>query len=114
MARDGEGNDTYVMGRTEAETQRLMLLAKALNLPLQRWLEDAGVSPGMRVLDVGTGAGDVALVAGAMVGPQGSVVGVDMNAALLESARERASAAGLGNVSFVQGDLRENLALAND
>jgi ubiquinone/menaquinone biosynthesis C-methylase UbiE len=69
-----------------------------------RFLEDAGISGGMKVLDVGTGAGDVALLAADLVGPEGTVVGVDLNPELIQTARARAAAAGHGNVSFVVGD----------
>jgi SAM-dependent methyltransferase len=61
----------------------------------------------MRVLDVGTGAGDVALMAAEMIGPSGSVVGVDHNPEVLETARARVLTAGLTNATFVEGDAGE-------
>src|SRR5262249_48718309 len=42
-----------------------------------------------------------------LVGPTGRVVGVEMNAAILDTARTRAAAAGWTNVTFVAGDVRE-------
>jgi ubiquinone/menaquinone biosynthesis C-methylase UbiE len=102
------------MGRTAAETQRLIEQAALFALPLRRLLEDAGLAPGMRVLDLGGGAGDVALAAAERVGPSGSVVGVDMNAAILETARARAQAAGLANVSFQVADLRDGVEVAGE
>jgi SAM-dependent methyltransferase len=69
-----------------------------------RFLEDAGIVRGMKVLDVGTGAGDVAVLLANLVGPEGSVIGVDFNPELVETARARVAEAGLGNVSFVIGD----------
>jgi SAM-dependent methyltransferase len=69
-----------------------------------RFLEDAGVSRGMKVLDVGTGAGDVALLTAELVGQDGTVVGIDFNAELIQTARARAAAAGFDHVSFVVGD----------
>ena len=69
-----------------------------------RFLQDAGISRGMKVLDVGTGAGDVALLAAGLVGRDGIVVGIDVNAELIETARARAAAAGFEQVSFVVGD----------
>ena len=59
----------------------------------------------MRVLDIGSGAGDVALVAAELVGPEGEVVGVDMNPEILETARDRVRQAGHRNVKFLAGDV---------
>jgi 2-polyprenyl-3-methyl-5-hydroxy-6-metoxy-1,4-benzoquinol methylase len=97
----------YVPGRTEAETRRLILAAEVLNPFTRRMLHDAGLQAGMRVLDIGTGAGDVALVAAELVGPSGRVVGVDANPQILTTAAARAQAAGLDQVSFVAGDCRD-------
>jgi ubiquinone/menaquinone biosynthesis C-methylase UbiE len=85
----------YVPGRTERETRRLILAAEILNPFTRRMLQDAGLQAGMRVLDIGTGAGDVALVAAELVGPSGRVVGVDANPQILTTAAARAQAAGL-------------------
>ena len=46
--------------------------------------EQAGISSGMRILDVGCGAGDVAFLAAALVGPNGEVIGADRSAAAVE------------------------------
>lgn len=54
----------------------------------------------MRVLDLGSGAGDVCMLLAEMVGPSGSVIGLDLDANVIAHARERVSAAGLRNVSF--------------
>lgn len=70
-----------------------------------RMLEEAGIGPGMRVLDVGCGPGDVSLRLAAIVGPGGQVTGLDRDDASLVRARERARAEGVGNVEFVSGDL---------
>jgi SAM-dependent methyltransferase len=73
--------------------------------PTRRLFTSAGIGPGMRVLDIGCGAGDVALLAADLVGPTGAVVGVDRDRAILETARTRAAATDLTNVAFVPGDL---------
>jgi ubiquinone/menaquinone biosynthesis C-methylase UbiE len=98
-------DETYVLGRSEAETRRLILQGRFQNPFTKRLLEDAGIAPGMKVLDAGSGAGDVALIAAELVGPRGSILGVDMNPAVLGVARERVRKAGLGNVAFVEADL---------
>jgi SAM-dependent methyltransferase len=74
----------------------------------RRMLTDAGIQSGMRVLDLGTGAGDVALLAAEIVGPAGQVVGVDVNPEILEVARKRGRERGFSNVSFKAGDIREH------
>ena len=55
-----------------------------------RFLREAGIVPGMRVLDVGSGAGDVTFLAAELVGATGEVVGVDLAPAAIEVARSRA------------------------
>ena len=72
-----------------------------LTLTAQHLAHAAGLQPGMRVLDVATGTGTVALAAAQAVGPAGSVVGLDLSAAMLEKARVRAGAEG---VTFQTGD----------
>jgi SAM-dependent methyltransferase len=96
----------YVMGRTAHETGRLHRQGQLYGPLTRRLLEAAGVGAGMRVLDVGSGAGDVALLLADLVGPTGAVVGVDPNADILAVARERVAALGWTNVAFVAGDVR--------
>jgi SAM-dependent methyltransferase len=101
------GDPTYVMGRSEDETRRLAARAEFFR-PLTRHLfEDAGIGTGMRVLDVGSGAGDVSFLVAELVGPTGLVVGVDQNPAVVEHATARAVGAGLGQVSFLADDIRD-------
>lgn len=71
----------------------------------ERLLADAGIGPGMRVLDVGCGGGIVTLMAARLVGPGGHVVGLDRDPRPLAAARERAAEAGLAHVEFREGDL---------
>jgi SAM-dependent methyltransferase len=61
------------------------------------------------VLDIGTGAGDLALMAAEMVGPNGSVVGVDQDPQVLKAASARAEAARLDNIWFYAGDFRQGV-----
>jgi ubiquinone/menaquinone biosynthesis C-methylase UbiE len=73
----------------------------------ERLLRLAGIQPGMRVLDVGCGAGDVAMLTAQMVGPSGAVTGVDRSAQALALAERRAEAAGLSWTRFHQADLED-------
>jgi SAM-dependent methyltransferase len=96
----------YMLGQSADETRRLILQSAMLAPFTRRFLHNAGITDGMRVLDVGSGAGDVAMLAAELVGPRGSVVGMDRDAGVLAIARERAREAGLDNLSFMQGDIQ--------
>jgi SAM-dependent methyltransferase len=95
---------TYLFGHSQTETDRLLRQAKMFGPYTKRLFEDAGILPGMKVLDVGSGAGDVAFIVADIVGRDGTIVGIDTNAELLVTARQRADAAGLKNVTFRIGD----------
>ena len=57
---------------------------------------------GERLIDIGCGAGQTTLALAGRVGPDGSVLGVDISVPMLEVARRRAE--GLGNVAFLEAD----------
>lgn len=93
----------YVLGHSPAEIRRLMLQAALLKPITERLLREAGLAPGMRVLDLGCGTGDVAMLAAEIVGSEGEVVGIDRSADVLAVAQGRAWDAGLANVEFREG-----------
>jgi ubiquinone/menaquinone biosynthesis C-methylase UbiE len=97
----------YAMGYTEHELDRLMFQARLLRPMTERLLFRAGLGPGMRVLDVGCGAGDVALLAAELVGPSGSVTGVDRDARSVALAARRASEQELTWARFCQATVEE-------
>src|SRR5204863_1184406 len=70
----------------------------------ERLVELADVQSGSRVLDVAAGYGEPALTAARKAGPEGRVVATDISAEMLAFGRERAAAAGLGNVEFMESD----------
>ena len=70
----------------------------------RQFFNSAGVEAGMRVLDIGSGAGDVAFLAAELVGASGEVVGTDKAPAAVAAAQAGAQARGLKNVSFRLGD----------
>ena len=107
--RDAE----YTMGRTDEETQRLIEQSQLYDDVTRRFFLRSGIAKGMKVLDVGSGAGDVALTLAEFVGEEGNVVGVDLNPDVLKTAQARADAAGLSNIEFIAGDTR-TLELPND
>lgn len=98
-------NTDYVLGHSDAEYARLIRQADTLASCTARLFRDAGVASGQRVLDIGSGVGDVALLAAGLVGSTGSVLGVDRDAQALGKARTRAAAAGAANVEFLATEL---------
>ena len=75
---NGHRDPIYAFGHAQRELDRLSLQARILEPYTRRLFVDAGISTGMRVLDVGCGSGDVSMLAGEIVGPSGQVVGVDL------------------------------------
>ena len=97
--------NAYILSRSEAELQRLVLQDHLLRSITRSLFDRAGIHEGMRVLDIGSGAGGVALLAGAMVGATGSVVGVEIDEESVAAATERAAEAGATNVTFLADDV---------
>jgi SAM-dependent methyltransferase len=94
-------------GIGEDDVARLEIQGGALAPATRMIFAEAGIRPGMRVLDLGCGAGDVTFVAADLVGPDGFVVGVDRSPDALARARLRAGQRGLAQVRFVEGDLND-------
>jgi len=97
----------YVLGYTDAEQERLIRQAAILAPITERLFREAGIGPGQRVLDLGSGMGDVAMLVARLVGPSGEVVGVERDANSIARAKARALAAGLHNVSFLNSDVKD-------
>lgn len=79
----------YILGYSDHELGRLRRQATVIDPITRRFFTAAGIAPGMRVLDVGSGAGDVSLLLADLVGPDGQVVGTDLNAVAIDHARTR-------------------------
>ena len=92
--------DEYAFGRGRAEYERLIEQAEIFRPLTERMLRSAGIRTGMHVLDVGCGAGDVSFLVSALVGPGGSVTGVDLDGDVIGVAEQRRAAQGITNVSF--------------
>ena len=97
----------YALGHSDGELERLRVQSRFVEPITRQFFQEAGISAGMRVLDVGSGAGDVAFLTADLVGETGEVIGTDKAAAALMRARQRATAKGLHNVSFRAGDPTE-------
>jgi ubiquinone/menaquinone biosynthesis C-methylase UbiE len=88
------------MGCADSERRRLALQAAILNPFTENLLRRAGLTRGMRVLDLGCGTGEVSLIAARLVGRDGAVTGVDVDARALDLARQRASDDDFPQVKF--------------
>lgn len=100
------GQVSYALGSSDLEHQRLMVQARFLRPWTDHFLRAGGLVPGMTVLDLGSGIGDVALLAAEIVGPMGHVVGIDRDPVITAKARLRAEHEALNDtVSFVVADL---------
>jgi ubiquinone/menaquinone biosynthesis C-methylase UbiE len=84
----------YVLGHSERELARLEKQAGFYAEATRDGLRKAGIVPGMRVLDVGCGVGDVSLIAAGLVGPSGEVTGIDISAGAVAIATARAGKQG--------------------
>jgi cyclopropane fatty-acyl-phospholipid synthase-like methyltransferase len=102
-----DSDSGYEFGSAEDELARLELQGRALAPATRMIFAAAGLRPGMRVLDLGCGAGDVTFAAADMVGPEGSVVGLDRSPDALARAWLRAQQQGLAQVEFVEGDVHD-------
>jgi len=98
----------YVMGHTDRERRRLALQASLLNPLTSNFLVRAGISAGMRILDLGCGIGEVALIAARLVGPHGHVHCIDIDGAAIEIAQSRMRSAGHDHVTFEQTSVNDH------
>src|SRR6266699_6448978 len=97
----------YPLGSTDAEHERLIRQAARVAPITERFFREAGIGLGQRVLDLGSGVGDVAMLAARLVGPSGEVVGIERDPRSITRARARVTEAGLRNVGFVQCDVSQ-------
>jgi ubiquinone/menaquinone biosynthesis C-methylase UbiE len=79
----------YTLGASDQEVERLDRQSASIENATRMLLRASGIAPGMRVLDLGSGLGAVAALVADLVGPQGTVVGIDNNANLLATAAAR-------------------------
>ena len=106
MALPSESND-YALGSDEVEQERLIRQAAWLAPHTERFFRRAGIAVGQHVLDLGSGVGDVALIAGHVVGAAGVVVGAERDARAIARATARMRDLGLKHVRFTQADVAD-------
>lgn len=91
------GEREYPLRHTASELERLGAQARVFDPWTEALLREAGIAPGMRVLDVGCGRGDVSLLLARLVGPHGRVVAVDRAPEAVAATRERVARLGLSS-----------------
>ena len=102
---DSDRETDYILGNSDHEHERLIRQAARLAPVTGRFFLEAGIGPGQRVLDLGSGVGDVAILVSKIVGPSGQVVAVEKDARTIKRAQTRATEAGLDNITFVNIDI---------
>jgi ubiquinone/menaquinone biosynthesis C-methylase UbiE len=103
MAPDAHGE--YVIHESPGESHRLAVLAGVMSDASAHLFREIGVAEGWNCLDVGSGGGQEALALGGVVGPSGSVTGVDVGAESVQAATAAARESGSDNVTFEQADV---------
>ncbi|HEY2756715.1 MAG TPA: class I SAM-dependent methyltransferase [Pseudolabrys sp.] len=96
---------SYALGHSEGELKRLEYQNNYYRDLTEAFLLRAGLSRGLRVLDIGCGAGDTSFMAARLVGTSGSVFGIDRSPDAVATATQRAAEAGLTGVQFAVSEL---------
>jgi SAM-dependent methyltransferase len=94
-----------MIAQSREEVDPPSLSARALEPFTRSFLSEAGVAPGMRVLDMCSGTGDLTFLLREIVGPEGHVTGIDPSFQAVDYAKERAAFRGITNVEFVAEEL---------
>src|SRR4051794_9528518 len=97
--------DGYSLGRTPTEHARLRAQAQVWEEATRQVFGLVGVPPGASCLDAGCGPGETMRVLAELVGPEGSVLGIDVDAPLLATTRESLHAAGHRQADVLVHDL---------
>jgi ubiquinone/menaquinone biosynthesis C-methylase UbiE len=97
----------YALGYTNSEYDRLIRQAARVAPYTERLFREAGIGEGQRVLDLGSGVGDVSMLLARIVGPSGEVLGIERDASSIARAKSRVAEAGFRNISFTQADVHQ-------
>jgi SAM-dependent methyltransferase len=95
----------YAWGSSDRERQRLASQGDLLRPATERLFRAAGIGPGARVLDCGSGGGDVSVIVAELVTPSGQVLGIDRDSGHVEAASRRVKELGLAQVRFEAADI---------
>ena len=98
--------ELYLLGHGAEEEQRLGRQARELAPESRALLDQIGVQPGDRAIDIGCGPQGILELLSELVGPDGKAVGLERSAPTVELARKFAAERGLANVEVHQGDAK--------
>jgi SAM-dependent methyltransferase len=102
--------DHYIIRGGVEGRERLRILARVMRPTTLSLFDRVGIEARMDCLDVGCGGGDVTLDLACLVGPEGRVVGWDVDETKLELARREAEEKGFGNVEYRLSDIGQSEA----
>jgi SAM-dependent methyltransferase len=102
---DAMRQDSYLLAAQASELERLQLQSRVWEPAGRRLLNQIADGHAARALDVGCGALGWLRLLSHWVGPDGQVVGTDIDQTMLAAAQQAVTAEGLGNVTLVNDDL---------
>jgi ubiquinone/menaquinone biosynthesis C-methylase UbiE len=98
---------SYIIKGGEEGRARLSVLARVMAPTTEKLFDRFGTLSGLSVIDAGCGGGDVSFELADRVGPEGRVIGFDLDETKLAAAREEAGRRNAGNVEFHRGSVVE-------
>jgi ubiquinone/menaquinone biosynthesis C-methylase UbiE len=102
MHDDDSNSDSYILGASEREFDRLDIQSIVFHDETLKTLKAAGIKPGMKCIDLGCGIGDVTRLMGSLVGRDGTVVGLDMNSEAISISNKKTNGkTDNNNIKFV-------------
>lgn len=90
----------YLLGTGKNDYERLEIMSRHYNPPAIQFLQDSRLKPGMTVLEIGCGAGQMACDLASVVGPRGKVIATDNSPAQIETSKATAEKRGIKNIEF--------------
>lgn len=108
-----DNHKDYIISGGAAGKDRLNTLSNVLRPYTQYLLEMAGPLTSKKVLDLGSGGGNVAMMIGGMVGNKGSVTAIDFDESIVALAKKQAEKDGIKNVQF-QAESAYDITYSNE
>jgi ubiquinone/menaquinone biosynthesis C-methylase UbiE len=105
--------ETYIIRGGVAGRERLRILSRVMRPTSLALLQRAGLRPGMKVLEIGCGGGDLAFDIARIVGSSGRVLGTDIDQTKLDLAAREAAELNLTNIEFQLANITESAPAGN-